>query len=152
MNLFNQLELLPETMGKFALRLSTGANGIGAIAVIGQIAQVFSIHQPLLNAAFGDQRGAFVSLACFAVGQTAAHLASRSLPIGTGQSIANIVADVTVPIIATGTTAPFRTETLVRAGEAFLVKTDPAAPSSATPPTILGGAVVPLLLEQEKTT
>jgi hypothetical protein len=62
-------------------KIATWANILAAIGVIGTVAQAVS-NQPLLNIAFGQERGAALSLVAIAISHAATTITAHGEPVG----------------------------------------------------------------------
>jgi hypothetical protein len=77
----NLLKVLPANLTTAFFKIATWANILAAIGVIGSVAQSVA-NQPLLNLAFGQSRGAALSLVAIAVSHAATTITAYSAPIG----------------------------------------------------------------------
>jgi len=75
-----------------AYRIATWANFLAIVGVVGSAAQAISVNQPILNVAFGTQKGATLSIIAIAVSHAATTLASHGEPIQTEVTPKNPVA------------------------------------------------------------
>src|ERR1700716_2263509 len=86
---------LPGNLTAAFFKIATWAHILAAIGVIGSVAQSVA-NQPLLNLAFGQSRGAALSLAAIAISHAATTITAYSAPLGA-------VSTVVVPVAASHT-------------------------------------------------
>ena len=98
----NLLKVLPVNLATAFFKIATWANILAAIGVIGSVAQSIS-NQPLLNLAFGQARGAALSLIAIAISHAATTVTAYRAPIG--------VSTVVVPVAAAHTETTTTTTT-----------------------------------------
>lgn len=103
MNFFQRLVAFPVSITVAAYKVATFANITAAIGVAGSVAQAVTQNQPLLNVAFGNEKGALLSLAAIALSHAATTMTAHGEPIG-GSSVpstlnvtASAVSDQTAP-------------------------------------------------------
>ena len=72
---------LPGNLTAAFFKIATWAHILAAIGVIGSVAQSVA-NQPLLNLAFGQSRGAALSLAAIAISHAATTITAYSAPLG----------------------------------------------------------------------
>lgn len=106
MNILQTLLSFPVNITRAAYRIAIGAHVVVVGAVIGQVAQVVSHNQPLLNVAFGNQKGALLAIGATAIAAAATTLAAHGDPLGApalpSQAL-NIVSDSLAPMNITQT-------------------------------------------------
>jgi len=83
-NIFTEIASASSSLSLGAYKVASIANAAAALGVLGTIAQVFSANQPLLNAAFGQARGASISLIAIAISHLATTVAAYGAPAGGG--------------------------------------------------------------------
>ncbi len=84
-----------------AYHIATWGHILVGIGIIGSVAQAVAVNQPLLNVAFGQQRGAMLSLGALAISHFATTLTAYGEPIGGATTSSTAIATVTNPIEAT---------------------------------------------------
>lgn len=80
MNLFKPFSIASNLTAAF-YKIATWANILAAIGVIGSVAQAVG-NTPLLNIAFGQERGAALSLVAIAISHAATTITAHGEPIG----------------------------------------------------------------------
>ena len=80
MSLFKPFSIASNLTVAF-FKIATWANILAAIGVIGTVAQSVS-NTPLLNIAFGQERGAALSLVAIAISHAATTITAHGAPIG----------------------------------------------------------------------
>jgi hypothetical protein len=100
MNFFQRLVAYPVNITVGAYHVATFANIAAALGIFGGVAQSVTQNQPLLNIAFGNSKGALISLAAIAISHLATTMTAHGDPIG-GSSAApsslNVSASVVTP-------------------------------------------------------
>jgi hypothetical protein len=100
----NLLKTLPVNLATAFFKIATWAHILAAVGIIGSVAQSVA-NQPLLNVAFGQERGAALALAAIAISHAATTITAYSAPIG------GAVSTVVVPVAATHTETTTTTTT-----------------------------------------
>lgn len=96
MNFFRTLIAIPVNLTEAAYKIATFANIAAAIGVGGTIAQTVTQNQPLLNVAFGNEKGALISLAAIALSHVATTVTAHGAPIGGATPPVSVSATATV--------------------------------------------------------
>jgi hypothetical protein len=96
-NLLNSISLASTSLSKGATQLTTAANVVTAVGIVGQTAASLSSDQTILTALFGSAKGAIISLVALLVSHAASKIAAYGAPAGGATSPSAVSLNVTAP-------------------------------------------------------
>lgn len=97
---------LSRELGQAVLNISAWSHAIAVVSIIGSVANSITSSgvQPLLTAAFGDEKGAAIAIVAISVSAACSQILAHSEPIGSGQEPITSVSQsttVTSPVTST---------------------------------------------------